>query len=125
LIEFPAVADGANMEWKVMTSAVARENSAQTSGQTAPPNSDDTEREELHGAAIPVPATDKFIIYIRFWADGRVWEISECPPEMTKEEWFKHLCAKVGDKYNARAGGRAFFRLSRLELEALKASTLH
>jgi len=79
----------------------------------------------MHNAAIPIPSTDSLIIYIRFWPDGRVWEIPECPPEMSKEEWFSHLCARVGDKYQTRAGGRGFFRLSRLELESLKVLNPH
>lgn len=78
-----------------------------------------------YGAAVSLPASNLVIIHARFWPDSRVWEIAECPDGLTKDEWFKLLCARVGDRYETRAGGRGFFRISRGELEALKALTSH
>jgi len=65
------------------------------------------------------------LIHVRFRPDGIVWEITECPKELTKEEWFKRLCARAGGKFQARCGGRGMFRLSVEELEAMKATHAH
>ncbi|MGE0195165.1 MAG: hypothetical protein AB7F41_04010 [Methylocystis sp.] len=72
-----------------------------------------------------LPASNSVIIHARFWPDARVWEIAECPDGLTKDEWFKLLCARVGDRYQTRAGGRGFFRISRGELDELKSLTPH
>ena len=85
----------------------------------------ETRTDNPYRDGIAVPATDLVIIHVRFWPDSRVWEIAECPAELTKEEWFKRLCMRIGDKYQTRAGGRGFFRLTRLELESLKVSNPH
>ncbi|KAF2990359.1 hypothetical protein OGR47_14410 [Methylocystis sp. MJC1] len=65
------------------------------------------------------------LIHVRFRPDGNVWEIAECPDFMDKDEWFKRLCARAGDKFQARCGARGLFRLSLAQLEALKAPVLH
>ena len=75
----------------------------------------------LCDAAVPAPGTQDVILHVRFHPDARVWEIAERPQDLDKEEWFKVLCARFGSKYETRAGGRGFFRLSRAELEAAKA----
>lgn len=71
--------------------------------------------------AVAAALDDNVIIHIRFRPDTTVWEIGECPDHLDKEEWFKLLCKRLGSTYATRAGGRGFFRLTRVELEALKA----
>lgn len=61
------------------------------------------------------------VLHLRFAADASVWLIDECPPELSGQQWFNLLCARFGDKYSTRAGGRGFFRLTRAELDAVKA----
>ena len=61
------------------------------------------------------------LLHVRFRPDATILNIDECPAEMTNEEWFKRLCARVGGKFATRAGGRGFFRLTHVELETLKA----
>lgn len=75
---------------------------------------------KLRDATDLVAASDVVIIHVRFHADSRIWEISERPDQIDREQWFKLLCAHVGDKFQTRAGGRGFFRLSRTQLELLK-----
>ena len=60
------------------------------------------------------------VLHVRFSPDSSIAHIDERPAELSNFEWFARLCANVGHKYQARAGGRGFFRLSRVELEALK-----
>ena len=60
------------------------------------------------------------LLHVRFRPDTTILNIDECPAEMTNEEWFKRLCARAGGKFATRAGGRGFFRLTHVELEALK-----
>jgi hypothetical protein len=60
------------------------------------------------------------LLHVRFRPDSTILNIDECPAEMTKEEWFKRLCARAGAKFATRAGGRGFFRLTHVELETLK-----
>ena len=76
-------------------------------------------------AAVGAPESEDVLILVRFYPDSRVWEIAERPESLDKEQWFKLLCARVGGKYQARAGGRGFFRVSRTELEALKTLRPH
>lgn len=70
--------------------------------------------------AVSADASDAVLLPVRFWPDTRVWEIAERPDHLDKEEWFKLLCARVGGNYQARSGGRGFFRIARTQLEALK-----
>jgi hypothetical protein len=65
------------------------------------------------------------LIHVRFRPDGQVWEIAECPAGLDKNEWFKRLCARAGDRFQTRCGARGLFRLSLAQLEALKAPHLH
>jgi hypothetical protein len=65
------------------------------------------------------------LIHVRFRPDGSVWEIAECPEGLSPEGWFKRLCARVGDKFQARTGGRGMFRISLDQFEALKAVQPH
>lgn len=64
---------------------------------------------------------DEVLLHVRFWPDTRVWEIAERPDHLDKEQWFKLLTARAGSRYYTRANSRGFFRLTRVELEALKA----
>jgi hypothetical protein len=75
-------------------------------------------------AAVHLPAS-KVILHVRFWPDATIWEIAERPSTMTKEEWFAVLCARVGERYETRAGGRGFFRMSSFELDSIKAQSTH
>lgn len=71
-------------------------------------------------SAVSAAADDCLLLQVRFYPDTRVWEIAERPEHLDKEEWFKLLCARAGANFQARAGGRGFFRLTRPQLEALK-----
>jgi hypothetical protein len=74
-------------------------------------------------AATPATTTAaaEVILHVRFRPDAHVWEIAERPEGLDKEEWYRLLCARAGDRYQTRIGGRGFFRLSRAELDSLKA----
>jgi hypothetical protein len=75
-------------------------------------------------ASQPAAATevaDGFILHVRFRNDGAVWMIDEKPAHLTEQEWFDFLCRRIGDRYSPRMGGRGDFRMSRAQLEALKA----
>ena len=76
-------------------------------------------------AAVAAAGTAEVIIHVRFHPDARVWDIAERPESVDKEQWFKRLCACFGSKYQSRAGGRGFFRLTRAELESAKALRAH
>lgn len=81
-------------------------------------------------AAAPAPAfeagvasevADGFVIHVRFRTDATIWMIDECPSHLTPQEWYNFLCRRIGDRYSPRMGGRGDFRVSRAQLEALKA----
>ena len=67
--------------------------------------------------------TETVIIHARFVPDGTVVEISERPTGLTPQEWFNFLSEKAGKAYQALAGGRGVFRLTRAEVDALKQET--
>jgi hypothetical protein len=62
------------------------------------------------------------IIHARFAPNGTVVEISERPSGLTPQEWFNVLSEKT-DAYQALAGGRGIFRLTRAVIDALKQET--
>lgn len=62
------------------------------------------------------------VIHTRFAPNGTVVEIGERPQGLTPQEWFDYLCNNTLDKYQALAGGRGVFRLTRAETDALRAS---
>jgi len=66
---------------------------------------------------------EKVIIHTRFAPNGTVVEISERPAALTPQDWFNFLSEKAGEAYQALAGGRGVFRLSRGEVDALKQAT--
>ncbi|HVX77390.1 MAG TPA: hypothetical protein VHB49_14760 [Bradyrhizobium sp.] len=59
------------------------------------------------------------MIHARFAPNGVVVEISERPGGLTPQEWFNVLSEKT-DAYQALAGGRGVFRLTREQIDALK-----
>lgn len=66
--------------------------------------------------------TQLVIIHARFAPNGTVVEISERPPALTPQEWFDFLADKVGGTaYQTFSGGRGVFRLTREQVDALKA----
>jgi hypothetical protein len=65
------------------------------------------------------------LIHVRFRPDGEIWQITQCPETLTPGEWFKKLCARVGDKFQTRSGGRGLFRLSAEQLDALRTAQVH
>ncbi len=66
------------------------------------------------------PESASVLLHVRFRPDASILQIDECPEDLSIDSWFKRLSARAGDKYATRAGGRGFFRLSRMELDALK-----
>lgn len=72
-------------------------------------------------AGVASEVADGFILHVRFRPDTTVWTIDECPSHLTPQDWFNLLCRRIGDRFSARMGGRGDFRLSRAQLEALKA----
>ena len=62
------------------------------------------------------------IVHARFAPNGTVVEISERPGGLTPQEWFNVLSEKT-DAYQALAGGRGVFRLTRQVIDALKQET--
>jgi hypothetical protein len=67
---------------------------------------------------------DKVIIHARFLTDGTVGEIGERPTDCTPQEWFDFLSLRAPDTYQALAGGRGVFRLTRGQIDDFKAEEL-
>lgn len=65
--------------------------------------------------------TETILIHLRFAPDGTVVEISERPRSLTPQQWFNFLSDKAGNAYQVYSGGRGVFRLTKSELNALKA----
>lgn len=61
------------------------------------------------------------LIHVRFAPNGTVVEISERPTTLSPQEWFNYLSGKAADVYQALAGGRGVFRLTRGVVDKLKA----
>jgi hypothetical protein len=68
--------------------------------------------------------TQSVIIHARFAPNGTVVEIGERPAGRTPQEWFDFLSDKAADVYQALAGGRGVFRLTRSKVDALKQETI-
>jgi hypothetical protein len=64
--------------------------------------------------------TQNVVLHARFAPNGTVVEIGERPASVAPQDWFNFLSDKAGDAYQALAGGRGVFRLTRDELDALK-----
>lgn len=66
--------------------------------------------------------SSEVIIHARFATNGSIAEIGERPTGLTPQEWFDFLATKVGEtSYQALSGGRGIYRLSREQVDALKA----
>ncbi len=64
------------------------------------------------------------MIHIRFAPNGTVVEIGERPAGKNPQEWFDRLSERVGGtSYQALSGGRGVFRLTREQVDALKAAS--
>jgi hypothetical protein len=63
------------------------------------------------------------LIHARFAPNGAVVEISERPPALSPQQWFNYLSDRAGNAYQALAGGRGVFRLTRAVVDALKAES--
>ncbi len=67
-------------------------------------------------------STTDVVIHVRFAANGTIAEIGERPTGLTPQEWFDFLATKVGEtSYQAFSGGRGIYRLSREQVDSLKA----
>jgi hypothetical protein len=66
----------------------------------------------------------KVIIHVRFAPNGTVVEISERPAPLSPQDWFNFLSEKAGTVYQTLSGGRGVFRLTRGELDTLKAANV-
>jgi len=64
----------------------------------------------------------EIVIHVRFAPDGSVAAIGEQPVSLSAQEWFNRLSLNARNAYRALAGGRGVFRITRAEVEALKAS---
>lgn len=64
--------------------------------------------------------SDQIVLHARFAPNGSVVEIGERPTSLSPQDWFNFLSDKAGEVYQAFAGGRGVFRLTRAELDALK-----
>jgi len=65
--------------------------------------------------------SDIVLIHVRFGSDGSVVEISERPAPLSPQQWFNLLSDGLLDQYQALAGGRGIFRISRGKVESLRA----
>ena len=65
---------------------------------------------------------DQVMIHVRFAPNGAVTEIGERPSALSAQAWFNLLTSSTRDNYEALSGGRALFRLSRTDVDQLKAS---
>ena len=67
--------------------------------------------------------TKNVIIHVRFAPDAAVVEISERPSALSPQAWFNYLCDRAGLDYQALSGGRGVFRLTRAQVDSLKAES--
>lgn len=58
-------------------------------------------------------------IHVRFANDGSVHDIGERPEGATAQQWFDRLSRYEGNGYQPLSGGRAVFRVTRVEINAL------
>jgi hypothetical protein len=66
---------------------------------------------------------ENIVIHLRFAPNGTVVEISERPAALSPQQWFDRLSLRHGNAYQVFAGGRGIFRLTRAEIDALKAES--
>ncbi|MGO9356161.1 MAG: hypothetical protein ACLP1D_00620 [Xanthobacteraceae bacterium] len=66
---------------------------------------------------------ENIVIHLRFAPNGTVVEIGERPAALSPQQWFDQLSLRQGNAYQVFAGGRGIFRLTRAEIDALKAES--
>lgn len=64
--------------------------------------------------------SDQVVLHARFAPNGSVVEIGDRPASLPPQDWFNFLSDNAGDAYQALAGGRGVFRLTKAELDTLK-----
>lgn len=67
---------------------------------------------------------EQVIIHARYAPDGTVADVGERPDELAPQQWFNLLCDKAAFAYQALAGGRVVFRLTRDQLANVKAAAV-
>jgi hypothetical protein len=78
----------------------------------------------MEASDLTIPASTNVLIHARFAPNGTVVEIGERPAALTPQDWFNYLSDNAGANYQALAGGRGLFRLTRTETDALKTSAV-
>lgn len=73
-------------------------------------------------AQSPAAQRSECLIHVRFAPDGTVREIGERPQGVPAQDWFGYLCRHTQNCYQPLSGGRGLFRLSRTEVDRLKAA---
>lgn len=78
----------------------------------------------MEASDVTNPVSQNVMIHTRFAPNGSVVEIGERPASLSPQDWFDFLSDNAGLKYQALAGGRGVFRLTRAETDALKAGAV-
>ena len=65
---------------------------------------------------------DQIMIHVRFAPNGSVAAINERPAALSEQDWFNLLASSTTDSYETLSGGRALFRLPKLQVDQLKSS---
>ena len=65
---------------------------------------------------------DQVMIHVRFAPNGTVASIGERPGTLSEQDWFNLLARSTTDSYETLSGGRALFRLPKLQVDQLKSS---
>ncbi len=78
----------------------------------------------MEASDLTIPESTNVLIHARFAPNGTVVEIGERPAALTPQDWFNFLSDNAGANYQALAGGRGLFRLTRAETDALKTSAV-
>ena len=65
---------------------------------------------------------DQIMIHVRFAPNGTVASIGERPGTLSEQDWFNLLASSTTDSYETLSGGRALFRLPKLQVDQLKSS---
>lgn len=65
---------------------------------------------------------DQIMIHVRFAPNGSVASIGERPAALSDQNWFNLLASSTTDSYETLSGGRALFRLPKLQVDQLKSS---
>jgi hypothetical protein len=78
----------------------------------------------MEASDLTIPESTNVLIHARFAPNGTVVEIGERPAALTPQDWFNFLSDNAGANYQALAGGRGLFRLTRTETDALKTTAV-